>query len=92
MKTAWIILILMANFEALTGYEARKCCKTKTNLVQNNRCVPDKLGVNVPIELACIDKYVLNPNLFDDDIYNVTSNGSLVLLAHVGSLSVSPEE
>lgn len=81
MKILWILLAAQTlNFAptlAEIGKEAKKCCNNENNVIHENKCVPDGNG-NIPqISLNCISKYVLDPNEFEEDNYNVTANGSL---------------
>lgn len=65
-----------------TAVSARKCCSNEKNLLHKNKCVPDASGKSLSINLTCEEKYVLDPNIYDDDAYNVTANGSLRVFDH----------
>jgi hypothetical protein len=87
MRVLWIfVLVQTLNFYTTSAQDkavpARKCCNNDLNLLHKNLCVPDKLGRKLPIALKCEEKYILDPTAFDEDSYNVTSNG----LLHVSDL------
>lgn len=81
MKILWILLaVQIANCASAIAQHkvaARKCCNNEDNLIIESKCTPDTTGKSLPIALKCESKYVLDPNLYDDDNYNVTANGSL---------------
>lgn len=88
MQTIWILILgLFTTFpRATTAVGARKCCNNEKNLLQKNKCVPDALGKSLPINLTCEEKFVLDPNIYDEDAYNVTANGSLHAFDHGDAL------
>lgn len=83
MKILWILLVAqIANFKWSCAQDKisvnyTKCCSEEKNLLINNKCVPDKSGKSFPIALKC-EKFVLDPNSFEDDRYNVTETGLFV--------------
>lgn len=95
MKVLWIFVIVQTSQVYTTnaqdkGVPPRKCCNNEINLMHDNLCVADSSGRRSPIALKCEAKYVLDPSIFEEDHYNVTTNGSL----HVYDLksSISPDE
>lgn len=81
MKILWILLAVQtSSFVSASVSDkvtAKKCCNSESNLINDNKCIPDTSGKSLPIALKCESKYVLDPNLYEDDKYNVTANGSL---------------
>lgn len=87
MKILWILIFaqftdLSTNAQTPPG----KCCGNEDNLIVNSVCKPDKSGKSSPIPLTCDAKYVLDPSTFEDDEYNVTVNGSLLLYDFGGTI------
>lgn len=93
MKVLWILLVVqIVNFHSVFAqvqFATKKCCSSENNLLVNNKCVPDKNGKSFPIDLNC-EKFVLDPHAFEDDRYNVTEAG-LLLVHDLGSTILSDE-
>lgn len=79
MKILWILLsvVILSCAPASAQVTSRKCCDNEGNLINESKCTPDATGKSLLIALKCESKYVLDPNLYAEDNYNVTSNGSL---------------
>lgn len=81
MKILWILLFAqISSFASTTAQDEKrsnKCCDNEINLIVKNTCAPDLSGKSLQIALKCQAKYILEPSLYDEDNYNVTSNGSL---------------
>lgn len=94
MKILWIAFIAsVSGFLSISAEDKiapRKCCGSGNNLLLDNKCVPEKNGKSSQISLQCKEKFVLDPALFEDDAYNITDDGSLLVLDLKSS--ISPDE
>lgn len=88
MKILWILLVAQIT-RGQDTIPTKKCCNEENNLLINNKCVPDKSGKSFAIVLKC-DKFVLDPKAFEDDSYNITQAG-LLLVHNLGS-TIPPDE
>lgn len=92
MRILWVLLVAQITQFNPTHAQAeiatKKCCSEEKNLLINNKCVPDKSGKSFPIALKC-EKFVLDPNAFEDDSYNVTEAG---LFIHDLGSTISKDE
>lgn len=90
MKILWIAFIAsVSGFLSISAEDKiapRNCCG-RDNLLLDNKCVPEKNGKSSQISLQCKHKYVLDPALFEDDAYNITDDGSLLVLDLKSSIS-----
>lgn len=91
MEPFWVFLFLVTNLRVSTAV-TQKCCRNEQNLIVKNKCAPNETGVSWPINLTCGEKYVLDPNYFEDDAFNITANGSLNVLGHTNGVLIPPEE
>lgn len=84
MQTIWFLILGLFTtcLRVTTAVSVKKCCNNERNLLAKNKCVPDFPGRSLPINLTCDEKYVLDPNTYEEDAYNVTVNGSLHVHDH----------
>lgn len=95
MKILWIVLVVQTwNFYTASAQDKAalplKCCNNEKNLLHDNKCVPDKSGKVSSVPLKCAEKYILDPNVFEDDGFNLTANGSLLI--HDLESTIAPDE
>lgn len=73
----FIIVTLQIALSLCAKGEAPKCCENEKNLIVDFKCDVNSYGKHPKIALNCEERYVLDPSSLDEDIYEVTENGSL---------------
>jgi hypothetical protein len=59
--------------------EPPTCCDSDKNILVDSQCIADTEGKQPHIKLECPEKYILDPNDFEEDNYTITENGTLLI-------------
>lgn len=92
MKILMIFVIGLISSQKLEAAQPKKCCVNAKNLMKNNTCVPDATSKSLKITLTCEEKYILDPDLYEDDAFNITADGSLYAHDPVEAVLLATDE